>query len=89
MLGRLLYHLIPFLLPFALYALYLKLSRRAEDAGQPGLDSTPWFWLVVVGLVLSAASVLAYWWVVNQPPGGTYVPPHVENGQVVPGHIER
>jgi len=77
--------LLLFLLPFALYAIYLHL--RESDVSKP-TKPHPWTALFISGLVLVAASFL--YWGITQGAGekGVYVPPHVENGRVVPGRVE-
>lgn len=77
--------MIPFLLPFAGYALFLALRRRypfVASAWRRG----PVAALVVGGLALAVLSLLAaglFW-----PRGrGGYVPAHVENGLLVPGRM--
>ncbi len=72
---------LPFLAPFALFYAYRLLVTR----GQRFLDSTPWFQLTVVGLILVCASLASLAFIGGQTPRGVYVPPHVENGRVVPG----
>jgi hypothetical protein len=73
-----------FLIPFAVYALFLVLSRSGL------LTRTSWpvkvvgrlllgsLLLVVLSLVLLAQSSGA-------PPHSTYIPAHLENGKLVPG----
>ena len=85
MIRRFLFELVLFLLPFALYAAYLKLSKYdSENPAHPH----PWTILFVSGLVLVAASFVI--WGVTEGSGqqGVYVPPHLENGQVVPGRVD-
>ena len=45
-------------------------------------------WRIVAGALLVAASFVI--WGVTEGSGqqGVYVPPHVENGRVVPGHVD-
>ena len=85
MIRRFMFELLLFLTPFALYAAYLKVSKY--DAEKPP-HPHPWTSLFVVGLVLVAGSFVI--WGVTEGAGqlGTYVPPHVENGHVVPGHVD-
>jgi hypothetical protein len=85
MIRRFLYELLLFLLPFALYAAYLWLSRR-ETLGLS--RNHPWTMLFASGLVLVVVSFLYLGFVEGAGPRGVYVPPHVENGRVVPGHVE-
>jgi heme/copper-type cytochrome/quinol oxidase subunit 3 len=77
--------LILFLVPFALYAIYLHL--RENDVSTPA-KKHPWTVLFISGLVLVAASFV--YWGITEGSGtqGVYVPPHVENGRVIPGHVE-
>jgi hypothetical protein len=74
--------IIPLLLPTALYVAW----RLAVGRGL-NLPAS-WIWLVVAGLMLASLTLVA----VSVDFGGTrqgiYVPPHVSNGEVVPGHIE-
>ena len=85
MIGRLFFDLLLFLLPFALYAIFLRLEKRDAEAPQ---RAYPWAALFVSGLALVAASFI--YWGITEGSGqqGVYVPPHVENGRVVPGRIE-
>jgi hypothetical protein len=85
MIRRFLYETLLFLLPFALYAAYLRLAKRDENAGE---RKHPWTFLFASGLVLVAASFLI--WGITEGSGqqGVYVPPHVEDGRVVPGHVD-
>jgi len=46
-----------FLLPLLLYVAYLLISRRIGAAGRPRpkWEDGAWYWLIVIGLVLSIA----------------------------------
>ena len=73
-----------FLAPFVLYAIYL----FATQAGV--LDPAHWplkrvISLAIVALVLMLGSFLVFAHFGGAPPGSTYVPAHMENGQFVPG----
>jgi hypothetical protein len=85
MIRRFLYELLLFLLPFALYAAYLRVSRGENLEFS---RKHPWPMLFASGLVLVVASFLYLGFVEDAGQRGTYVPPHVENGRVVPGHVE-
>jgi phosphoglycerol transferase MdoB-like AlkP superfamily enzyme len=78
---RLLYDVLLFLLPFAVYGIYWQLSGRTAR-------KHPWSALFIIGLVLVVLSFV--WWALaeGEPPEGVYVPPHVEDGHIVPGHVE-
>jgi hypothetical protein len=87
MIRRVVFELLLFLLPFALYAVYLRLWKYdSENPPHPH----PWAGLFVAGLAMVAASFI-FWGVTEESAGqrGTYVPPHVENGRVVPGRVEQ
>jgi hypothetical protein len=76
-----------FLAPFLVYAVFL----WATQAGvlHPNSWSLPRVtWLVIAALVLMIGSFvgLAQWG--GSPPGSTYVPAHIEDGQFVPGETK-
>lgn len=74
-----------FVLPFCLFASYLVVRRRNP------FDVEHWdghlFWLSVVGLLFSIGFFAFTGWIAprNQ---GVYEPPHMENGQLVPGRFK-
>ena len=73
-----------FLIPFAIYALFLIASRSAV------LAYTSWpihlvARLVLGSLVLVGASLILLAQFSGAPPNSTYIPAHVENGKLVPG----
>lgn len=76
-----------FLLPFAAYALWLIITRRTLRNAEDWQVKTI-AWLALVGAVLMVAALVVFVHLDTSPPGGTYVPAHVENGVIVPGHIE-
>ena len=76
-----------FALPFAIYAGYFFLSQRANAQAQP--QRTPWAWLFVAGLSLVAFSFVYVGLTEGDSANGVYIPPHVANGVVVPGHFEK
>jgi uncharacterized protein (DUF983 family) len=73
-----------FLIPFALYAVFLIATRNGVTL------KSSWPMPVVIKLAI-AASVLVIVSLVllaqfsGAPPGATYVPAHIENGRLVPG----
>ena len=71
--------LLPLLAPTAIYFLWLYTIGRVGER-------TPWTWLIVGGLV-AAAVALVIVGVGSGSRSGTYVPPHVEDGRLVPGQI--
>lgn len=87
MIRKLLWTLLPFLLPFVAYAIYWLLAKRAAARGKIWTDA-PWYWLVASGLVLMIAALgaSAFWG--GAPPGSTYIPAQVKDGQIIPGRFE-
>lgn len=84
--------LLLLLLPVAVYLAWrYAIHRRAVRRGAPGLDLTegPWVWLMIGGLVLMIASFFVLALTTGEEPGGTYVPPRFEDGEIVPGHTVR
>jgi hypothetical protein len=76
-----------FLIPFAVYALYLVASRSAV------LHHTSWplhvvGWLALGALLLTILSLLLLAHFSGAPPKSTYVPAHIENGRLIPGREE-
>jgi hypothetical protein len=75
-----------FAVPFAIYGLYYLLTRQRMAANAP---QTPWSTLFIVGLSLVALSFVYVGLTEGESTSGVYVPAHVVNGEVVPGHIEK
>lgn len=77
---------LPLLLPTALYLLWATSAGRAELAGAAAWRSLPWAWLIVAGVALAVA-VLFTLVETSGRRDGTYVPPHLVGGRIVPGHV--
>jgi hypothetical protein len=75
-----------FAVPFAIYGAYLLLARARSIV--PARD-TPWTMLFISGLALVAASFVYVGLTEGETTQGTYVPAHVENGKIVPGHVDK
>jgi hypothetical protein len=74
---------LPFLAPFLAFFAYRLLVTR----GRSFLEHTPWYMLAAFGVLLAIASLVSLAFTEGFDPGGTYVPPHVEDGRIVPGHV--
>ncbi len=74
-----------FFLPFAVFALFLILKRRNPLRLAAWRDSA--LWLVIAGL---ACVILAFivTGITSERQTGAFVPPHLENGRVVPGQFK-
>ena len=74
-----------FALPFLAFAVWLLLSRRSP------LDRAHWdpHWLrlILTGLFLVVGSLVALGLTTTRHADG-YVPPHMENGRLVPGRFQ-
>jgi hypothetical protein len=84
MLRVLLQYLLPLLLPFLLYAAYVGLAHGRMPSWLD-LHSRQWAMLGGTGLVLLLISLLSWSLLSGSPPEETYVPPHVEDGEIIPG----
>ena len=73
-----------FLLPFALFALFLILKRRNPLRLSAWSDSA--IWLVIAGLACAIVGLVVTG-VMSERQTGAFVPPHLENGRVVPGQF--
>jgi hypothetical protein len=85
MLRTLIEELLLFVLPFCGFAAYLIIRRRNP------LDVEHWsphlFRLSVVGLAAAIGFFLVAGWFAPRS-RGAYEPPHMENGQLVPGRFK-
>jgi hypothetical protein len=84
MMSRVIFDLLLFLLPFALYGAYLRLRKQDEDTPS---GPHPWTALFAAGLALVAASFVFWGLIEDRNQKGVYVPPHLEDGRLVPGQV--
>ncbi|WP_448033984.1 DUF6111 family protein [Bradyrhizobium liaoningense] len=73
-----------FLIPFAVYALFLAATRSglfARSSWPVPIVAR----LALVAIVLVIAGLIGLAHFSGAPPDSTYVPAHVENGKLVPG----
>ncbi len=82
-------YVLPLVLPTALYLAWAWLANR-RTAGGPAvqLAGAPWFWLILSGVVLMAAGLVATALIGGADPGSRIIPPRYEDGRVVPARIE-
>jgi len=91
MIRSILLHGLVFLAPISIYigwALWVR-RRSAQEFVETGHDwnDAPWTWLLIAGSVLMVASLFAVAFVGRSDPQAEYVPPHYEDGQIVPSHV--
>lgn len=94
MLRTILTVLLPLITPLAVYIIWNLLVRKFapakadEEAVEPeGWRRWPWLWLVLGGCGMSAASLLLLGVVTGDNITGRYIPPHMQDGQLVPGQF--
>jgi len=76
-----------FLVPFAVYALFL-IATRSGVLAQASWPAHLVAKLVLGSLLLVIASFVMLAHFTGAPPDSTYIPAHIENGKFVPG-VER
>ena len=76
-----------FLLPFAVYALWLLVTRSGVGSAANWQAQTLAF-LALGGAVLMIVTLLVFTTFQGSPSGGTYHPAQIEDGRIVPGHID-
>ncbi len=80
----------PVLIPVLVYWLWLRtVAAKARKEGKPAplFRDGPWYWLVLASLGMAVLCFL-FWGGSGEAVKGDYIPPHVENGKVIPGHVE-
>lgn len=92
MISKILFHGIPLVLPFLAYGLWMYVVRRkmaAAAAANKGLwNDAPWTWLMIAGFGLMIASLFAVGFLSGDDPTGTYIPPHVVDGVLIPSQVQ-
>jgi heme/copper-type cytochrome/quinol oxidase subunit 3 len=73
-----------FLAPFAVYAIFLVATRQGVlDPKQWPLSRIAWLLIAALILMIGSFVVLAHFG--GSPPGSTYTPARVDDGDFVPG----
>ena len=78
---------VPLLLPTILYLAWLRAVRWSEAGGALVWRKLPWVWLALSGVALTALVLIIATVGFGTTGSGVYVPPRVEGGRIVPGHI--
>lgn len=84
--------LLPVVLPTVVYFLWAASERRRKarlDAGETlRWQDAPWLWLAGIGVALTAVLSAGLALFGGETIEGVYVPPRLEDGRIVPGHVE-
>ena len=91
MLRTTLFHIAHLLAPAILYFLYLVVSRKvrlSKSDTAKTLRRLPWAWLLFIGIALMAISLVFLSFNTGESPDGTYTPPRLENGKIVPATVD-
>ena len=90
--GRILFQVVfPIVLPALLYGLWMAAERRRVEAGggeKPSWTDAPWLWLLALGVFFAGLIAAAIAVFGGGSSSGVYVPPELQDGQVVPGRIQ-
>jgi hypothetical protein len=76
-----------FVTPFAVYALFLYATRAGVLQAESWPAKTVG-WLTATAVILMIAGFVMLGQLDYQPAGSTYVPPHMEDGKLIPGHFK-
>ncbi len=85
MLKKLLFTVVPMLVPFALYGLYWWGARQRTSRG---LSDVPWTVLFAIGMVLMIFSLATLRFLSGHETGLEYSPARLEDGRIVPAETK-
>ena len=86
-----LFHIALVLAPAIIFMIYMIVARKVRLSKSDTvrmLRELPWLRLLTIGILLMAASLIAFSLSTGDERGGTYVPPRLEDGKVVPAKVE-
>jgi len=85
--------ILPLIRPFLLYMAwnaYAKYRARAGGGEEPSLEKAHIFWSLIAGFVLMAAILITLAITGgDSPDSGTYIPPRLEDGKIIPPTYEK
>ena len=90
MVSLFLFRFWPVLIPVLVYWLWFRTHvRKALKEGKPAplFRDGPWYWLVLASLLTAVACFVGLG-ASGESVKGRYIPPHLENGVMVPGRVE-
>ena len=85
MLKKLLYMVVPMLVPFALYGIYWWGARRRTSRG---LSDVPWTMLFATGMVLMIFGLVTLRFLTGYETELEYTPARLEEGRIVPAETK-
>lgn len=84
---RIIVNILLFLLPFAVFFTYAWFANQRRAAGGEDPLKTPWYWLIILGLLLGIAGFFAMRFMAD-PNEGCYVRARTgADGKVIPAHF--
>ena len=84
MITRIIIYLLPILIPFIGYIFWTRIIYGRAIVSREG----PWMLLSAAGLVLAIVTMIVFRIVFQgAAPGGTYTPPHIKDGVLVPSQV--
>ena len=75
---------LPLVAPIIIYSIWSYWEAKRQGKGLPSWEDGNWFWAIVVGVFLSAATLI-YFATTGANPDTEYRSPRLENGQIIPG----
>ncbi len=84
--------ILPLIAPTLVFFVWSWFAKRRAEAEQrhqpiPAWQTWPWARLSLAGAVLTALTLSAVAMMRDNPLGARYVPPRIENGELIPGHF--
>ncbi|MBT5110042.1 MAG: hypothetical protein HOM25_15295 [Rhodospirillaceae bacterium] len=84
---------LPLAAPFVIYYVWWFFAKRkalAEIEGRKpsAWEELPWVWLVIAGCGLMAITLISLATIGIEGVDRAYIPPHFEDGKIVPGRME-
>ncbi|OUR77830.1 hypothetical protein A9Q83_09965 [Alphaproteobacteria bacterium 46_93_T64] len=85
MVRGILFHIIPLLVPFIVYAIYLYYLKKA--GGEKTWQGKSVAVLTLIGLFFMAISFIVLWVFQERSADGVYIPQHMENGKLIDSQV--